>query len=490
MGKRFSPFFGSSLRSDTLFYGVSVLCERMVSFLILPLLTKSIAQELYGVWSQIIITAGLISNIILMGFHTAVVRFLSGRENSRERSEIFHAMLAIVLFNSFIVIMIAFFFASPLSHLVFRDVRYSAFIPLLGFFLVSDTLFELVAAFLRAGKSIQLVSLYYFIKAAVRIGLLAVGILMLRLELDQAIMGIVGAQLILILFIYLKDILREVGLRISVTDIPWRKIMLFSLPLVPYSIVIWANNFVDRYFILHIIDITQVSIYAVGYSLATIVGLFYSVLGYTLYPYLTRLWNARDKIGTAETLHKATEYYLFCTIPVIALLANLGTPLVKIFAKSEYVSNWQVIFFLGVGIGSFGLYQLNIYIILLANKTLFNLKVSAVGLFVNVIFNTILIPMIGILGAAIATFLSNSVLAFWIIREGKKYLSFVFPWRSTMKIVIATCIMTLILTLTGQYVQIENLGTLILVFTLGAGVYGAIDLLNKNSFLLRLCRNI
>jgi O-antigen/teichoic acid export membrane protein len=300
----------------------------------------------------------------------------------------------------------------------------------------------------------------------------------------------VGAQLILILFIYVKDILREVGLRISVVGIPWRKIMFFSVPLVPYSIVIWANNFVDRYFILHILNITQVSIYAVAYSLAAIVGLFYSVLGYTLYPYLTRLWNAGDKIGTAETLHKATEYYLFCTIPVIALLANLGTPLVKIFAKGEYVSNWQVIFFLGAGIGSFGLYQLNIYIILLANKTLFNLKVSAIGLLVNVIFNTIFIPTIGILGAAIATFLSNSILAFWIIREAKKHLSLVFPWHSTMKIVIATSMMILILLLIGQYVQIKNLGTLIFVFTLGTAIYGAIDLLNKNSFLVRLCRNI
>lgn len=490
MEKRFSPFFVPSLRNDTLFYGVSVLCERIVSFLILPLLTKLIAQELYGVWSQMIITAGLISNVILMGFHTAVVRFLSGIENNRERSEIFHAMVAIVLFNSFIVITIAFFFAPPLSHLVFGDVRYSTFIPLLGILLVSDALFELVAAFLRARKSIQLVSFYYFIKATVKIGLLAMGILILRLELYQAITGIVGAQLILVLFIYVKDILRKMGLRISIIDIPWRKIMFFSLPLVPYSIVIWANNFVDRYFILHLLDITQVSIYAVAYSLAAIVGLFYSVLGYTLYPHLTRLWNTGDKIGTAETLHKATEYYLFCTIPVIALLANFGTPLVKIFTKNEYVSNWQVIFFLGAGIGSFGLYHLNIYIILLANKTLFNLKVSAVGLFVNVIFNTIFIPAIGILGAAIATFLSNGILAFWIIREGKKHISFVFPWRSTIKIVIATSLMILILLWIGRYVEIKNLGALIFVLALGTGIYGAIDLLNKNSFLLRLWRNI
>lgn len=480
----------SSLRKDTFAYGVATLAERTISFLILPLLTKSIAQELYGIWTQIIITTALVSSVVLMGFHTAAVRFLAGGNNRQENSSLFHAMLTVVLVNSFFVIVLTSLFTSSLTKLVFKDAQFSSFIPLLGFFLISEALFELIAAFLRAQKKIILLSFYYFLKTSLRISILAIGLLIFHVGLFQTIFGILVIQAFLIIFIYVKDILKKVGLSISIGGIPWKQIIFFSLPLVPYSILIWANNFVDRYLILHILDIKQVSIYAVAYSLAAIVGLFYSVIGFTLYPYLAKLWNEGDKIGAAKTLKKAMEYYLFCVIPFIALISVLSDPIIKIFSKSDYLSNWQVIFWLGIGIGIFGLYQLNIYSTLLADKTLLNLKLSAISLFTNVLLNVLLIPNVGILGAAFATFISNSILTFWIIKVGKKYLPYIFPWRSTIKIILATLVMTFILLITKQYVIINNLWTLILITSLGMGIYGTIDLLNKNSLLLRFARNI
>jgi O-antigen/teichoic acid export membrane protein len=490
MQNRANLFSVSSLRNDTFFYGIATLSERGISFLIIPLLTKSISQELYGIWTQIIITAALVSNIILMGFHTAAVRFLAGGESRQESSSLFHAMLAIVLANGFIVIALAFLFTSPFTGLVFKDVRFSNFIPLLSYFLISEAIFELVAAFLRAQNKIILLSFYYFIKSSLKISILAIGLLALHIELYQTILGMIAMQVVLIIFIYVKDILMKVGLSISIWNIRWKTIMFFSLPLVPYSMLIWANNFVDRYVILHLLDIKQVSIYAVAYSFAAIVGLFYSVIGFTLYPYLAKLWNEGDKIGAAKTLKKAMEYYLFCVIPFIALISVLSDPIIKIFSKSDYLSNWLVIFCLGVGIGVFGLYQLNIYSTLLANKTFLNVKLSAVSLSVNVLLNIILVPIIGILGASIATLLSNSVLALWIIRIGKQYLPYIFPWKLTIKIIMATFIMSSILLVVKEYVEISNLWILIFFIALGSGIYGTIDLLNKYSLLIRLRRNL
>jgi O-antigen/teichoic acid export membrane protein len=356
--------------------------------------------------------------------------------------------------------------------------------------LVSEALFELVAAFLRAHKEIQLLSVYYFIKTAMRIVILAIGILIFHIGLYQTIMGIVASQIGFILFIYINNIFKKVGLSLSFGNIHWKTVLFFSLPLVPYGILIWANNFVDRYLILHLLDMTQVSIYAVAYSLAAMVGLFYSIIGFTLYPYLAKLWNNGDKINAAETLHKAIEYYLFCSIPFIALLTVLSSPIIKIFSRVEYLSSWQVFLWLGLGIGIFGLYQLNIYSLLLANKTLFNLEVSAVSLFGNFLFNILLIPRIGILGAAIATFLSNSILAYWTIKSGIKYIPYIFPWRATLKIILSTLFMSFVLLIAEQHLEINNLWKLICLLSIGTGIYGAIDLLNKNSFILRLSKNI
>jgi len=483
-------FRKNGLRNDTLFYGAATLAERLISFLILPILTKTLPQELYGVWTQIIVTTALLSTVVLMGFQTAAVRFLAGEKDDQGISNIFHGMLGTILLNSSIVIALTFLFAPSISNILFGNVRFSPFVNLVGFFLVGEALFELTTAFLRARKEIQLLSVYYFLKNGLRIAILGIGLLLLHIDLLQTIIFVILLQFILITLIYVKDIRKKIGFSFSFTEVHWKEICSFSFPLIPYAILIWGNNFIDRYLILHTLNINQMSIYAVAYSLAAIVGLFYSILGYTLYPYMANLWNNGDKNGAAEMLRKATEYYLFFAVPLIAILTILSTPLIKLLSTAEYLSNWQVVFWLGTGIGVFGLYQLNIYSLLLLNRTLLNLKIAVIAVVGNLTFNILLIPVIGILGAAIATFLSNSILAFWTTAIGKKYVPYVFPWRLAVRIVLATLVVSIFLLSIMHYLDMNNFFMLILVITLAVAIYGSIDLLNKNSALLQLRRGL
>lgn len=264
--------------------------------------------------------------------------------------------------------------------------------------------------------------------------------------------------------------------------------MLYSLPLIPYSIFIWANNFVDRYFILHIVNINRVSVYAVSYSLAAVIGMFYSILGFTVYPHMAALWNEGDKIGASEVLCKAIRYYFFFAVPSVAGLTILSAPIIKLVSTSEYFSSWQVILWLCLGIAVFGLYELNVFAILLAKKTILNLKITAVALVVNVILNILMIPKIGILGAAVATCISNSLLAFWTIAIGRDYLAYVFPWRETGKIVFATLLMSLFLLTVIFSIAVSNFYTLSLTIICALGIYASIDIVGKNSLILELVR--
>ncbi len=486
-GKMFS---GSTLTRDTLFYGVAILAERCISFLILPLLTKALSQEMYGVWTQIIVTAGLLMTVILVGFHIGAVRFLAGTGEDKQRKAIFHAMLIIVLLNSFLFVVVAFVFSASLSGVVFGDSRFSSHIRVFGFFLMSEVLLELLTAFLRARKAIGLLSFYYILKNAGRVGILAAGVLAVHIELLDALVSISIFQIALAAVIYFKDILKEARFDTLIGEIKWKEMMFFSLPLVPYSLLIWGNNFIDRYLILHMLDIRQVSIYAVSYSLAGIVGLFYSILGFTLYPHIAQRWNDGERADAARTLRKATEYYLFFAVPFIAVSSVLSMPLIKIFSTSEYLSNWQVFSTLGVGVGIFGLYQINVYGTLLANKTFINLALSAAGLLGNLLLNIILIPHIGILGAAIATLVSNSILAMWAIKICIKHVPYVFPWRTAIRTVVATLLMSGVLLIAKQHIGIDNLWSLLCLFGMSAVVYGAMDLLYRRSLLLDLAKSL
>ncbi len=480
-----------SLKKDALFYGIAVIAERLVSFLIIPILTKNLSQEFYGVWTQIIVTVGLLSPVVLMGFSSATVRFLSGEEDSQKISSIFHWMAAIVLSISFLVILVTFFFGSALSKVMFGNSHLYRFVYLFGLFLLADISFELILSFLRAQKKIKILSVYYFLKNAGRVIVLSLGILLFHLNFFYTLASIVILQLGLIVFMYVKDIFNKLGFNLYLKKVPWKKIICFSLPLVPYTFSIWGNNFADRYFILHILDIKQVSIYAVSYSLAAIIAVLYGIIGFILYPHISELWNKGDKKGVADMFNKAICYYLFFVFPLIAILTIFSNPIIRVLSTSSYLSGWQIIFWLALGISIFGLYELNIYPMLLENKTFLIFIISIAALMMNIVLNIIMIPRIGILGAAIATFISNATLAFLTIMNNARHVSsYTFPWKTVFKVMSATSIMCLILFAVRYYADINNFWRLLSAVILGMVIYGAIDLLSKNSFLRQLKANL
>ena len=56
----------------TLSYASARFAERLVSFFILPILTKTITPLEYAVWTQSIIVAGVLMPVILLKFETSL----------------------------------------------------------------------------------------------------------------------------------------------------------------------------------------------------------------------------------------------------------------------------------------------------------------------------------------------------------------------------------------------------------------------------------
>ena len=74
--KNFLNYFKNYL-SPNIIYGSSITIERILSFLIIPILGKQLSAELYAVWSQ---TAGIIifvTNILLISTPSALIPFIS-----------------------------------------------------------------------------------------------------------------------------------------------------------------------------------------------------------------------------------------------------------------------------------------------------------------------------------------------------------------------------------------------------------------------------
>ncbi len=463
----------ASLKRDTLVYGTAVLTERAVSFLLLPVLTKMLSPDLFGVWSQIIITIGLLSSLLLLHLHTALVNTFSGdAKEPAPKYLAFHGILFVALIAAAIVLVGLWACESLMSRAVFGHEEFHAFIPLLGLLLATEALFELTIAFLRSAQQVARLSLYYTVKNLGRLALMAGGLVFFQVDLYDTILWVGLWQAALVGFIYVKDIFTQtIPIVVSESLSHMKSLLSFSLPLVPLGIMLWGNSFLDRYLILHFLGLEQVGIYAVTYSLAATTAVLYSILGFTLYPELTRLWNANDKARAGELVRTSVGYYLLFLVPAIAILTMLGEEIIAVFATKRYLSHWLAMLMIAGGIGLYGLYQIHLYVVLLAKKTLQNLLIVGGSLVLNFVLNLMLLNVFGLTGAAMAILLSNGFLAGCTIMLSRKAAPILFPWLQVGKMLIAVAIMTALLLVAKQSIPLNNFWGLFFAIVIAGAVY-------------------
>ncbi|HEX5038142.1 MAG TPA: oligosaccharide flippase family protein [bacterium] len=476
----------ASLHKNTFYYALQTFAERVVSFFVLPLLTKMLPTEFYGVWTQVVVTATLFGG--LLGFHSGVVRFLAGHKEPSEMGGFFHKILLVVLASSGLFWILSVVFADAFSKAMLGTPDTDHFISVFGAFVTTEILFELITAYLRAKEEIGPLSVYQFIKSVGRVGFLALGMLVLKTDLFHVVLWITIVQAALNAWVYARHIFPSSGVHFRSTSIPWREFLAFSLPLIPYGLLVWVNSFSDRYVILHQLDMKAVSVYAVTYSLAGTVSLLYIVLGFTIYPNIARMWNQGRKEEVSRKLSKASEYYVFFSVPCIVIFTFLHQPLVKFLTKTEFVSDGWVMFWLVSGIAAYGIYQLNYYVTLLANKTWINLIVLIFSSALNIGINLVIIPRVGIVGAAFTTFLSNAVLAFLTLLIVKKSVPYSFAWKAMPKILLSMAVLLGSLMLLVRLIEITGLVSLGFVGVLALAIYAAVDFAMKDSYLLQLKR--
>src|SRR5439155_5797405 len=212
-----------------------------------------------------------------------------------------------------------------LSTVLFASAQLHGLVLPGSIFIVSECLFEFVVlGFLRADGMISICASYYAAKNLTRLVLLgyiaAKGIV-------HSLVVLLVANIFLTCIVYVLHI--APSLRSSSSKNLergfWRRLMVYSLPIVVSSNFSWANVSLNRFLIVHFLGLAELSVYAVNYSIASIAHFVAMVVTFTFIPRMNTAWNLNDKAGVRRLLKMATEYYLFAALP-IGLAVSLFYP--------------------------------------------------------------------------------------------------------------------------------------------------------------------
>lgn len=423
---------------DISFVAIAQVVVSLLGFIRLPILTKWLGVELYGTLSLLLVTVSLITSLAMLGLTSAIVRFLAAEKEIKTIREGFFSAAFIVLVSGIFFSLILLLCSDFLAKSVFNGTNSSYFIKLGSFMVLTQALSRITSVFFRTFRQMKWYSSLMILKGMAEIGLI-ISFLVLGWQLKGVIIAILLSGAISIA-ISLSISVGQIGFRLPKFTV-LKEYLKYGLPLIPNVAILWFILFSDRYMVGYFLGTGDVGIYTAGYNLSNLILFFLSPLGMVLFPTVAKLYDAGQIAQIKTYLKYSLKYLMLVTIPAAFGLSILATPLLKILTTPEFASGAIVIPFVAFSLVFYNFYQVCLYIIRLVKKTQLEVYLLSISAILNISLNLVLIPHIGIIGAAVATLLAYGMLGISTLFISFQYLKFDLEVPFLIKSVLSSTVM-------------------------------------------------
>lgn len=181
----------------------------------------------------------------------------------------------------------------------------------------------------------------------------------------------------------------------------YRSVLSFSIPLVAVQGMGFLNSNVDVYMVGYFLESAQLGIYNIALQMSNMSMALLGSVGFLLPPMLTRLQKEEKFYEMKRTYQVLTKWIVVLILPVIGLLLFAPGPIIRLLFGEAFVAGATALQILLIGNVLTIVMGLNSSaLIALGNNKLVS-YIIAVQAVINIVINVLLIPIIGIEGAAI-----------------------------------------------------------------------------------------
>jgi len=216
--------------------------------------------------------------------------------------------------------------------------------------------------------------------------------------------------------------------------------LLYGMPLMMFETLGLVMRLSDRYIIQAVLGENALGMYSASYNLVSYLDLILiTTMAQALKPYYMQLWESEGVNKTKAFLSDGFHTYLVVGIPLITLFSLVSPHLLNFLASDKYAPGTIIIPFVAFSFlleGAIHFLAAGLYIDK-NTKTIMFWGVLATIL--NLVFNLLVIPVFGILGAAVVTVISYLVFLIGVSFKAFQFLSFKITARVPLLITLLSC---------------------------------------------------
>ncbi len=385
------------LVSDTFIFALGTFSSKALVFLMIPIYTRVLSSGEYGVVDLIVNTCNLLIPIVSGGMAGAVTRF--GLERQSNKSAVFSAGVLINLVGIALLL-----FSWPLISKINVVGEYSQYVFI---YVAVSCLRAICGQFTRALGRIKLYAFDGLIRTIMTIGFN----ILLMVIFEYGIVGYLVANIVsdLISAVYLV-VAARLYKYFDITKVSQaltKNMLIYAIPLIPTTIAVWLINIANRYIITYFLGAEANGLYAVAYKIPTLIIIVSAIF---MDAWQISALQSQSRLAKERFFSNVIGVYQSIVFLVAATIIFLAKWLMALLASPEYFVAWQYIPVLVIATGFMCLSNFLGSIYMVEKKSGYTLVTTVACAGVSIGLNYLLIPEIGIQGAAVSMLISYGAL--------------------------------------------------------------------------------
>ena len=397
------------LINNSIIFAIGNLGSKLIGLLLVPLYTYYLSKEEFGTADLITTSVMMLLPLISLSLFEAVFRFSMDKKISKDA----------ILTNAFTFTLVGYLFFLCLYPIINLISIFQGITHLLYLFLFFQMIQVLFSQFVRGIGKVKLFAVNGVIIAVLILVFNLLFLVVFELGLIGYLYSFIIANIVSIIILFFASKIKSY-VNFKVIKFGFlKKMLVYSLPLMPNSMMWWVMTASDRYMILLFAGASANGLYAVATKFPSVLVVLNQIFFQAWQMSAVEEFESEKK---SEFYSIVFRYFSLVMFLGASFLILLSKPIVELVIAYEFHDAWTFIPFLVLGVvfQSFSAFLGTNYIA--AKKTAGVFRTTVIGAIVNIILNFLLIPFIGAIGASISMFLSFFIT--WLIRvfDTKKFV--------------------------------------------------------------------
>tara|TARA_B100000315_G_scaffold250682_1_gene283917 strand:+ start:3816 stop:5303 length:1488 start_codon:yes stop_codon:yes gene_type:complete len=473
-----------AVKGVTTVFVISIVAA-FLGYLVRLVLAKNLTVEEFGLFYSVFAFLSMISIFKTFGFDTALRKFIPEfvhhKKNDYIKSAIIYANVVQIITNTIVIIAI-YFASSYLASNFFQNPKADFVLKLLAIAFFTESFMLIIKLSFQGFKKMTLFSGIDVVRM-----ILILSISFIGLKLNYGLVGPIIAYTItpiILTFIFGWILVKKVFPQFHKSELVFDKKLFKSI--FKYGFFVMAAGvgalilgYTDIMVLTYFSGLTAVALYSVALPTTKILIYFPRAIAGILIPLTSELWAKKEKKKLRDGIESLYKYSFIVIVPLVFVMFSFADTIINVLFGKSYIAADNAMKILSIGMifatinGVCSNFFAGIGKPQIASKMIYS------GAIFNLIANLILIPILGIIGAAITTTLSYGIMMLIGLLNIKRFIAVTFPIKIWAKTLIIGALFVLIMRILKNVITLNVWIETAIVLTIAGISYIALLFLLK-----------